>query len=116
MIMMATHRILLAFLLVVGTCCATAASAIAATLAVVKDVTLCKRLVDLKELNARIEAGDKTGSSLYLEGADPPCMVLKAGDVVEQLDEADGLLQVLTRHGTPLLIGWGDRSSFSETP
>lgn len=88
----------------------------AAVLVANEDVVLCHRLMDLQEVELRLKAKDEAGAALYLNGPSPPCILLKGGEIVEQLDGSGEKLQVVTRRGTPRFIGWGDRASFAPGP
>jgi hypothetical protein len=84
----------------------------AGTLVAEKDVALCRSLSELEAFEARRAAEDKLGIELYLKGAQPPCILLAAGDAVEQLDHNGIHIQVVTRKGVPRFIGWGQEASF----
>ena len=88
----------------------------AATLIATEDVVLCQQMVDLDAFQKHLTGQDKAGMALYLEGAHSPCLVLKKGELVDQLDRTDSLLQAVTGHRTPRFIGWGNLKSFREEP
>lgn len=84
----------------------------AGTLVVAAESPICRSIAELKDIEARLAAQDKDGADLYLHGAQPPCLLLGKGEVVEQLDRAGSHLQVVTRRGVPRFIGWGEQHSF----
>ena len=88
----------------------------AAALVASKDVVLCHRLMDLQDVELRLKAKDEAGAALYVNGPNPPCILLKRGEIVERLDKSGEKLQVVTSRGTPRFIGWGDRASFAPRP
>lgn len=89
------------------------APAHAASLVSSTEVPLCKWLNDLRELVDRLKAKDDAGAAPYLLGTEPACLILEKGETVEQLDQNGPHIQVVTRHGLPRFIGWGDRASFN---
>lgn len=91
---------------------AVALPASASPLVATEDVAICHQLVDLEELELRLKANDKAGSALYLDGAQPACMIMQKGEAVAPLDRSGSRVQVVTDHGTPRFIGWGKSSSF----
>lgn len=86
----------------------------ASTLAAGTSVPLCRSIPDLMEFEARLAAEDRAGTEMYLRGAQPPCLFLDKGEIVEQLDQIGIHVQVVTRRGVPRFIGWGERSSFQK--
>ena len=105
---------ILCMLVIAGTSAAVQADT--PTLVATEDVAICSQLIDLTEFRRRAKAGNKDDLEVYLEGNQPPCLVVAKGERVDQLDRTSSEVQVVTRRGTPRFIGWGSSSAFSQEP